>query len=505
MHPIIDPVIRPEVDQIFGFVASNLMNTNQALQLLRQKFGNHPHWKRMERLLKIQFGNLSKDAQMITAGLKSSTDELEYAVGDQRASCLFRIASAHLSLGDLAKQGEEYPIENEHYVTAKRRFRECILADSKSPSAEPLLDYAVCLSRFGRMLEGIKLLRRAVSIQPWHPVARLALANGLTNLARATRDQLLFPEALFHLQSIDFSRFRNPTARTEASAAKLEIQEIISKFPPDCFLIPTYVPNQYEQFSQREGLFLGSAQHEYGDTVKLRLVYLLGERMNVYKLTRFLNDIKQSFCTARLLAYEMFAVSDDQGEQAKTPYTDLSDGATYGTHIGKLRLAQESALNTLDKIGGFLNEYLRLAIPDKVYFTSKQLWKTKVTGGVLRPEIKSSMLLVALYDLNREFSLNGMLSDVKAHRDASTHRYLVVHATQDKTWNKAIDDSASHIGLRGLFTETFDLLRIVRSAIIYTVAYVNQEGYKKSIGQNLQFKELPWHRLPPLGLGDSSY
>ncbi len=481
------------------------MSANQALQLLRQKFGNHPHWKRMERLLKIQFGNLSKDAQMITAGLKSSTDELKDAVGDQRASCLFRIASAHLFLGDLAKQGEEYPIENEHYVTAKQCFRECVKADGKSPSPEPLLDYAACLSRFGRMLEAIDLNRRAILIQPWHPVARLNLANNLWNLARATRDQFLLPEALFYFQSIDLSLFRNPEAPSEASAAKLELQEFISKFPPDYFLIPTYIPNQYEQFCQREGLFLGSAQHEFGDTVKLRLVHLLGERMNVYKLTRFLNDIKQSFSTARLLAYEMFAVSGDQGERAKTLYTDLSDGATYGTHIGKLRLAQESALNILDKIRGFLNEYLRLAPPeDKVYFTTNQLWKTKDKGGALRPEIKSSMLLVALYDLNREL-LDGMLSDVKDHRNASTHRYLVVHATQDKTWNKAIDDTASHIGLRGLFIETLDLLRIVRSTIIYTVAFVNQEGYKKSIGQKLQVKGLSYHLPTPLGLTESSY
>lgn len=494
MEPIIDPSIRSTVDQAFRHVADKPSTVFQMLDGLRCEFGGHTRWGSMESMLFIQFGSLTNNADLLMVGLKAAEYEIGRADESRRASCLYRIALAHLHLGDLERGEAPFALESEHYRLAKDFFRQTIRADSKDPSPDPLLDYAACLSRFGRAFEAIELGRRALALGPAHPIALFNLAKELVWIAQVTQDKQLFPEALSCLLMVDPRLIRNPETLSRLVAFTADVSQNVANLSEAELHVPQYVLNSYEAFCREEDLFLGHAQYHTRDSIVITVVDEEHDRHNFDKLARFLNEIRQSFATARLLAYETSMVNSQSYEQARTKYTDLLDGATYGTQVGKLRLAHEATLNILDKLAGFINEYLKLGIPDKdvTYLTLWTIPKTEPKR--LRPAImeRNSPLLFALYDLHKELRDRGRFSNVRKHRHASTHRYLVVH-TSTVGWRCDIDNSDCHVSFRELFTETLEMLRIVRNAVIYVTAFVNRENEVKAKGKQLARRKLGLH------------
>lgn len=124
------------------------------------------------------------------------------------------------------------------------------------------------------------------------------------------------------------------------------------------------------------------------------------------------------------------------------------------------------------------------------------------TGGGrdLRPEIKEfdSYQLFALYDISRDLSKGGYLEGTRNRRHLLTHRYLIPHVIPDSQ-RADIDGPEYHVGYRQLFEDCIDLLKLVRSAVIYLVAFVNRRERPSESGMLLRM-EVPSHRpggMPP--------
>ena len=222
-------------------------------------------------------------------------------------------------------------------------------------------------------------------------------------------------------------------------------------------------------------LYLSLAIAEYADSVSLSLTTPVGDDSTYPRLARVINEIKERYTLSRRLLYESLEESESGSKADRiTSYADLSDGAVYGTRPAKLKLAFESAFNVLDKIAFFLNEYLHIGMPEKdVNFIT--IWT--FGGSALRADIKSqcSFQLFALHDISRELQKQAHLEPIKLKRHISTHRYLIPHVLSKDGWRVTLDSPHYHTGYKELFAEVVELLRVVRSAVLYLVAFVNEK------------------------------
>jgi len=190
-----------------------------------------------------------------------------------------------------------------------------------------------------------------------------------------------------------------------------------------------------------------------------------------------MNEAKERYATARFLLYSAIGPPTELLPiDRMTPYVDNLDYAVYGVRVGQLKLAFESAYNILDKVAFFINEYLSLGIkPERVYFTS--IWVVK---DKLREELRTldNYRLFALYDISRDLQKGAHLEHLRGIRRFSTHRYLVPHVERI-SWIVEADGDAYHIEWHELVEKTIQLLRLVRSAVIYVIAFVDQEERKE--------------------------
>ena len=103
----------------------------------------------------------------------------------------------------------------------------------------------------------------------------------------------------------------------------------------------------------------------------------------------------------------------------------------------------------------------------------------------LKPEIIQcdNIHLYALYDIARDLlkEKDNHLHYFKEMRDNLTHIYLVPHSFQDSEWYAASDNQKCHIGYRDFFDHTVTLMQIVRAAVIYLVAFIDEKERKRML------------------------
>jgi hypothetical protein len=219
-----------------------------------------------------------------------------------------------------------------------------------------------------------------------------------------------------------------------------------------------------------------------------------------HRISRITNEIKERFAIARLLLFEAY----DSPYQAKfydeiTSYIDLLDHSIYGVRSAKLKLTFEAAYNVLDKIASFINEYLNLGINEKSVGFISPLWKKQHNDTSLRQEIIKcdNIHLYALYDIARDLTRDSYLLPLKEIRDVSTHHYLVTHVFSEGDWHVESDGPQYHIGYRELLYRGISLLQVVRAAVIYLIAFIKEEEWKRTQSNDKKVVELPsWTHKP---------
>jgi hypothetical protein len=215
------------------------------------------------------------------------------------------------------------------------------------------------------------------------------------------------------------------------------------------------------------------------------------------------NEVKERFAAARLLLFEAYRTPYNTAfYEELTTYADVFDYSAYGIRPAKLKLAFEAAFNILDKIAFFINEYLNLGLDENaVGFLG--IWKKQPKDTSLRQEIIrcDNIHLYGLYDIARDLSRDSYLLPLKQLRNNLTHSYLVLHVFEDGEWHSTSDGPQYHIGYRELLDQTLRLMSIVRAAVIYLVAFIEQEERKRAISLKGAVAELGGWTHEPNSLG----
>ena len=208
------------------------------------------------------------------------------------------------------------------------------------------------------------------------------------------------------------------------------------------------------------------------------------------------NTLKSDYAAARWLAYQ--ALFGDPPEAAH--YADTLNYVNYGIEQSLLTLAQRSAVDLLDRIAVAATEYLDLGgLPlKKIYFRNR--WHKDVYADDLewRSDVATEIeqgnwALIALAELAEDFAREeGFLSSKKDVRNASTHRFVILH--EMGTSCEGNSDYVEHRGESEFAKSTLDSLRVARAAIFYLAELValrearmsEQDGLAMPMGVPLQ-------------------
>jgi tetratricopeptide (TPR) repeat protein len=490
----------------------------KALALLREydkKYESDPNFWFNSGGFLIDIGDGLDQSSLVSEGIARIESAIDQ-IGDDNPHLFYNAANGYSTLCNLIRrsQGENYRpdpddtplLQAKHYY---RRALETIDQVDKELRPQLWINYGNCLSGLGRAVEAISAYDRALQIDSDHPMAKGNLAIELHYFAGIAQfpvflldaydllEQALSNEKFDEYAGIGarpaFERVRDriaaETSQLNADKAAREVQKPM--------IAPSGYVGKYVEFCATHQLYLNfclrcrRCSRYIKDSLAFSLITDLEDSTSFTRLARVINQIKESYAFARFLLFQAISPPlDTVPIDNLTSYVDNLDYAVYGVRVASLKQAFGSAYNILDKIAHFLNDYLGLGVRSgsKLTFTTNGwIWREK-NSDLLRSDLidLGNQHLLGLYDLARDLDLdhknpenNGHWGHLRQTRNSLTHEYLIPHI-EGIGWATEADDESLHLFYADFVSQTTDLLRLVRAAVIYLIAFIDLEERRKS-------------------------
>lgn len=464
----------------------------------------------------VDIGSALKDSRLVKRGIISIAQLLATADKEYRPAQLYNLANGYAALHSIARRQPDFSFDPDDSPLreAKRCYREAFAGAEHLDAnllAQLRVNYGNCLSSLGRSLEAISEYNAALGHVADHPMAWGNLGVELEHFAFVARDITILRDAneglLKALADNRLDQMGEPWARSYFEKAQQRIERLLTEVGEDTPLGKPKPPKPatpyhqaYSQFCVKHELFLNfclkgrPCQRVAEDAVGLSLTTPLDDDTTYPRLARVVNEIKERYAAARLVLFEACNPPfDTQPYDEMTYYADNLDYAVYGISPTKLKMAFEGAYNILDKLAFFINAYLGLGVDERrVNFGT--VWKGPKSTA-LRPALaqRRNHHLYGLYDVSTDLAPDGYLEHLRHIRDYLTHRYLVLHV-EGLDWLTSADSPEYHSGYRQLLGQTIQLMQLVRSAVIYLIAFIDkEERAKRQDAQGI----IPPMRVPP--------
>lgn len=451
-------------------------------------------------LVDIGFG--LNDQKIVRQGLDIGEQNLKDQQDTKyKANIHYNLANGYLSLYGLVERKisiEAIP-QSENLQKAKLHFREALkLCDEFNFDfkKQVFVNYGNCLDTLGRGVEALNAYDNAIRIDKNFSMAIGNKAKALRFFADISGQYrgAIYLEAYQAIKSIIDNQDLVAIGGLGAiNSFENELQKIESLFNDKKYLTKKLEHSKYSttklsefeifylDFCAKEKLFLNFHIHNnqcesaVTDPIFISLITKIEDNDTFYQLAKYINQIKEDYAIARLLlAQSQFKREDFDSISRRTTFVNTLDYSQFNLYFGLLKSAFKEAYNILDKIAVFINDYYKLGLPeDKIYFTS--IWQK---DKKMREEILKSknISLYALYDIFQDFK-SDHYKNIQNIRNASTHRKLVIFDSMLTDWDKK--DDKHNIGYDTMLSETINLLRLTKSAIIYLINFVNVEENKK--------------------------
>jgi tetratricopeptide (TPR) repeat protein len=444
-------------------------------------------------------GKVREGTELFEALLTTRSQEQKYA----RHSVLYNAANGRSALYELKRMRRKttVPTDNDDLRMAKKLYRESLASldtDTGSFASQLLVNYGNCLSKFGRYIESIECYQKALEAEPTNGMAAGNLGVELEHVAwlmgRYRHEYIaiaydLLTRALGNEMHLKYGSM--PAIQYFQSA--LARAQYFIDFHKEPILPPLPVKikeddnqlNEYIKFCVEKGLFLnawvGDNRLTPGisdDIVFGTIVTELGDDYLVPELLHILNEIKESFSTARYLYF----LSQKQNQvldniSSMTEYYGIDAFEINGTYTGLCKTAYARAFDVLDKVARIVNVYFDIGRRKSSFwnvFAERQSLgeEHKIRFGS-RSEVRKAdnISLYALTDLCVDYfeSEHVDFSTIDSHRNRITHDYLNVklHASE-----KEKRDGGT-IELDELQKQTGKVLHLAKYAILYSVSAVS--------------------------------
>ena len=138
------------------------------------------------------------------------------------------------------------------------------------------------------------------------------------------------------------------------------------------------------------------------------------------------------------------------------------------------------SIDVLDKIAFFVRDYCAVSSIEQRHVNFRNLWAARASRLKLRPELaaRRNPFLFALFDLALDLGRNGDYARIYDHRNALTHRYMVVH---DMISSGQANDHVPRIQIEEFLEEVIFAMQLTRAAVMYLIMFVDlEEGRERS-------------------------
>jgi tetratricopeptide (TPR) repeat protein len=470
----------------------------------------------------IDAGFALEDMPAVRKGIRAAGDAVAAAQTSKPpyslASLWYNLANGYYSLFSLRRRRSKRPLvppNDDDVRNAKRAYRQAIThlgKEDNSFRSQVWANFGNCLSQFGRGIEAIECYSTALTYEPSNGMASGNLGEELVHVAAITgtyrHDYMLAARASLvdALGPQMHLRYGSQAATDHFATVLKQVDEFFAYHergvrrtrpaPPPSRKKTTL---RYVRFCQENSLFLNawagakSALPARTDEVSFQpMTTTLTDDSTVPELLLILNEIKESFTTARFLAFTALEGNPTLSDaSALTTYFRYGpENALYGTPLGLLKAAYSQAFDVLDKVARLINVYFgigrRMSSFWRVFVVRQSRGPEHEIRWIARPEVANTFnfSLYALADLAIDY-FQAELSDLAAidkRRNRMTHDYLLVVPTEA---NGARTEDSISIG--HLKNETIRTLQLAKNAVLYAISAVHiAEGTKKERGKSLQ-------------------
>jgi len=207
-----------------------------------------------------------------------------------------------------------------------------------------------------------------------------------------------------------------------------------------------------------------------------KIITDLDDESTVPELLKILNEIKETYSTARYLFYSSTKANNFIDEASKTTiYFRADDQDINSLHLGLCKTAYLRAFDVLDKVAKIANVYFGIGRRRDYFwyvFTTKQSRGQEQEIRYVAPkEIidLGNYSLYALSDLCIDYfeSQNVNLQSIDYRRNLISHDFLFV--IRDKSQE---DPKSNEISIDLLYSQTLEVLQLAKYAILYAVSSV---------------------------------
>lgn len=432
-----------------------------------------------------------------------------------KCSIAYNAANGYSSLYSLKRmKGKSVIPPNDNDLrSAKTFYRQAIenLENSKpSFASQVLVNYGNCLSQFGRFIEAIQQYERAIQIDPTNGMAAGNLGMELEHASQITgryRHEYIALAHDFLQQSFSprmHLRYGSQQAAERFQLHLHRLEHFINAhkkpvLPPKSAEARSRNKTQkaYIQFCINNGLFLnawaGNKKLSPGITDDISfggITTPINDDYLVPELIRVLNEIKESYTTARYLYFLSQNKASILDNISKTAiYFDNFDYSINGIYTGLCKTAYSRAFDVLDKVARIVNTYFGIGKRESAFwhiFAEKQSQgETHEIRFIARKAICDTQnhSLYALADLCIDYFEDAKvdLKTIDGRRNKITHDYLNVKLFLDK---EVKQDGI--IGLDELGKQTKDVLLLAKYAVLYAVSSINiAEMQRKTSGERV--------------------
>lgn len=375
---------------------------------------------------------------------------------------------------------------------------------SKTNFIEPFLkkqiwvNYGNVLDHLGRSIEAIYAYDKALEIDPKFSMAVANKAITSCYFAKISGEYAgaIHIDAYQMLRSVindqSLIKIGGATAKFYFEQQLKGIEQIIIdkrmlehkiKHPKFNISALSHFERRYIRFCIDNDLFLNfhihdkSCKEAINDSIFIKMVTKIDDNTTFYNFSRYLNQIKEDYATARLLLVQSQYKSGDINNISRiTSFVYPLDYSQSTIYHGLLKSAFKEAFNILDKISLFLNSYYHLGFENyEVYFET--IWSSREERNIRSRAILTNtenMSIYGLYDIYKDFQTE-QYKDLKDIRNALTHRKLTIYEMGMSEIRKSDDN----IELKDMFEQTINLMKLVKAMIIYLVNAVSIEESKK--------------------------
>ena len=353
------------------------------------------------------------------------------------------------------------------------------------------VNYGNLMASFGRHYESLLAYDQALKVAPEYGMALGNKAIELGNFAWMTGSHELLTMA--EVLQLSLSASGDPFLEQDGFAGAREIfaryadqirgqfGELTQELDRIAALRSVAEPEEdpFSVFVKRNNLYLNLCVHDWHCNIRtidnLFFTYItpIADDRTFQALARMFNEAKDSYITARYLAYLSLEELEFYANDTKmTLFADVLEYANYGLKAGVLKAAFSTAYGVLDKIGHFLNTELRIGLPERDIYFDRVLLNSRNPIRLREQVLRSNdPNLVALADIAGDLSI-GVRVRLKEVRNAITHRKLVVHDNIAMVGPGSSEED--HVTYHDLFTDTIELLKLTKSAMIYLAAYLHR-------------------------------